>query len=170
VFGLRAASGWPNAPQICRRCGPLCWRLLTNRAACTAEQVIELVEWYRARWEIEVFFNVLKHGCRVESLQLASLEKVERALTLFMVVSWRIARLIRLGRTCPDLPASLMFDPDEIRAAHVLAWPLVLALLGAISAWAGGANVGRPALRPTFGGALAIALTAGIGAIFGTVV
>ena len=99
---------------------PLCWRLLTNRVACTAEQVIELVEWYRARWEIEMFFNVLKTGCRVESLLLASLEKIERALALLMVVSWRIARLIRLGRTYPDLPASLMFDPDEIRAAHVL--------------------------------------------------
>ena len=37
-----------------------------------------------------------------------------------MVVSWRIARLMRLGRTCPDLPASLMFNADEIHAAHVL--------------------------------------------------
>ena len=27
---------------------------------------------------------------------------------------------MRLGRTCPDLPASLMFDPDEIKAAYVL--------------------------------------------------
>lgn len=51
---------------------------------------------------------------------MASLPKIERALTLFMVVSWRIARLMRLGRTCPDLPASLMFDPDEIKAAYVL--------------------------------------------------
>ena len=67
-----------------------------------------------------MFFHVLKTGCRVESLQLASLPKIERALALFMVVSWRIARLMRLGRTCPDLPASLMFDPDEIRAAYVL--------------------------------------------------
>jgi hypothetical protein len=41
-------------------------------------------------------------------------------LTLFMVVSWRIARLMRLGRTCPDLPASLMFELDEINAAYVL--------------------------------------------------
>lgn len=55
-------------------------------------------------------------------------------------------------------------------AGVFVAWPLVLALLVAISAWAGGANVGRPALRPTFRGALAIALTAGIGALFGTVV
>ena len=58
---------------------PVCWRLLTNRAATTAEQVIELIEWYRARWEIEMFFHVLKNGCRVEALQLASLEKIERA-------------------------------------------------------------------------------------------
>jgi hypothetical protein len=99
---------------------PLCWRLLTNRAATTLAEVIELIEWYRARWEIEMFFNVLKNGCRVEALQLASLDKIERALTVFMVVAWRIARLMRLGRTCPDLPASLMFDADEIRAAHVL--------------------------------------------------
>ena len=79
-----------------------------------------VIDWYRARWEIEMLFHVLKNGCRVEALQLASLEEIERALTLFMVVSWRIARLMRLGRTCPELPASLMFDPDEIRAAQVL--------------------------------------------------
>lgn len=99
---------------------PVCWRLLTNRPASTLEQARELIEWYRARWEIEMFFHVLKTGCRVEALQLASLPKIERALALFMVVSWRIARLMRLGRTCPDLPASLMFDPDEIQAAYVL--------------------------------------------------
>ena len=99
---------------------PLCWRLLTNRDATTLEQVRELIEWYRARWEIEMFFHVLKTGCRVEELQLASLPKIERALALFMVVSWRIGRLMRLGRTCPDLPASLMFDEDEIKAAYVL--------------------------------------------------
>jgi hypothetical protein len=29
-------------------------------------------------------------------LQLASLPKIERALALFMAVSWRIARLMRL--------------------------------------------------------------------------
>jgi hypothetical protein len=99
---------------------PVCWRLLTNRCATTVEQAQELIQWYRARWEIEMFFHVLKTGCRVEALQLASLPKIERALALFMVVSWRIARLMRLGRTCPDLPASLMFDPDEIKAAYVL--------------------------------------------------
>ena len=30
------------------------------------------------------------------------------------------ARLMRLGRPDPDLPASLLFEPDEITAAYVL--------------------------------------------------
>ncbi|MFA6204617.1 MAG: VIT family protein [Methylocystis sp.] len=45
-----------------------------------------------------------------------------------------------------------------------------LALLGAIGARAGGANVLRATARVTFWGALAMALTAGIGEIFGAAV
>ena len=45
-----------------------------------------------------------------------------------------------------------------------------LALLGAVGAKAGGANILRATARVTFWGALAMALTAGIGKLFGTVV
>jgi VIT1/CCC1 family predicted Fe2+/Mn2+ transporter len=47
---------------------------------------------------------------------------------------------------------------------------LFLALLGAIGAWTGGANIWRATARVTFWGAFAMALTAGIGKLFGTVV
>ena len=60
-------------------------------------------------------------------------------------------------------------------AAHLL--PVVagtslafLALLGGVAALAGGANATAGAVRVTFWGALAMALTAGVGALFGTVV
>ena len=99
---------------------PVIWRLVTNREAGDAHALIELVDWYRARWEIEMFFNVLKNACRVEALQLSQMERVEKALVLYMVVSWRIARLMRVGRTCPELDASLFFAADEIHGAHVL--------------------------------------------------
>ena len=68
-----------------------------------------------------MFFNVLKNGCKVEALQLSYIDRVERALVLYMIVAWRIVRLMRLGRTCPDLDASLFFDADEIRGAYLLA-------------------------------------------------
>ena len=45
-----------------------------------------------------------------------------------------------------------------------------LALLGAIGARAGGANLLRATARVTFWGAAALAVTAGIGKLFGTVI
>ena len=45
-----------------------------------------------------------------------------------------------------------------------------LAVLGGLAAFAGGASATRGAVRVTFWGALAMALTAGVGALFGTVV
>jgi vacuolar iron transporter family protein len=47
---------------------------------------------------------------------------------------------------------------------------IFLAVLGAVGARAGGANILRATIRVTFWGALAMALTAGIGKLFGTVV
>lgn len=62
-------------------------------------------------------------------------------------------------------------------AAQTVLMPLVsvttllfLAVLGALAAYAGGAAMTQGALRVSFWGALAMAATAGIGAIFGTVV
>ncbi len=67
--------------------------------------------------------------------------------------------------------AMVLLMPRALLVAGVSIASLVfLALLGGIGARAGGANVFRATLRVTFWGALAMALTAGIGAIFGTVV
>ncbi len=62
-----------------------------------------------------------------------------------------------------------MTSPSVIPA--VSAQSLVfLAALGMLAAQAGGASIWRGALRVTFWGALAMALTALVGRIFGTVV
>ncbi|GAB7543322.1 hypothetical protein CS8_029940 [Cupriavidus sp. 8B] len=42
--------------------------------------MIELIDWYRARWEIEMLFHVQKNACKVEALQLSHMDRVERAL------------------------------------------------------------------------------------------
>jgi VIT1/CCC1 family predicted Fe2+/Mn2+ transporter len=47
---------------------------------------------------------------------------------------------------------------------------MFLALLGGLAAYAGGARIAMGALRVTFWGALAMAVTAGVGALFGAVV
>ena len=54
-----------------------CWRLLTNREISTLAEAIELIDWYRARWEIEIYFHVLKNGCRVEALQCSAINAID---------------------------------------------------------------------------------------------
>ncbi len=74
-----------------------------------------------------------------------------------------------IGAALPLVAASL--SPLRVVVPIVAAASLAfLALLGAIGARAGGANVLRATVRVLFWGALAMALTAGIGKVFGTVV
>jgi len=83
------------------------------------------------------------------ALASAATFSVGAALPLLMVVVSPVAWLV------PTVSAaSLVF----------------LALLGAVGAKTGGANIWRATVRVTFWGALAMALTAGIGKLFGTVV
>ncbi|GHT93133.1 hypothetical protein FACS1894116_04530 [Betaproteobacteria bacterium] len=88
--------------------------------ARTLEAVAELIDWYRCCWEIETFFNVLKNGCRIEVLQFGSVAKIELALALYMVVAWRLARLVRMGRVHPELAATELFTDDECKGAYIL--------------------------------------------------
>jgi VIT1/CCC1 family predicted Fe2+/Mn2+ transporter len=79
------------------------------------------------------------------------------------------AATFAVGAAMPLL--MVVLAPAEWLVVAVSAASLVfLALLGAIGARAGGADIWRATVRVTFWGALAMALTAGIGRLFGTVV
>jgi VIT1/CCC1 family predicted Fe2+/Mn2+ transporter len=74
-----------------------------------------------------------------------------------------------LGAAMPLLVTVLV--PQAYLLVAVSASSLVfLSLLGALAAGAGGASIAIGALRVAFWGALAMGVTAGIGALFGTVV
>lgn len=53
---------------------PRIWCPVANREAGDVHGLIELDDWYRARWEMEMFFNVLKKACRAEALPHPQLE------------------------------------------------------------------------------------------------
>ena len=100
---------------------PVCWRLPTNRQIDDLAQAGELIDWYRSRWEIEMYFHIVKTGCQVEQLQRETIDRIERALSLYLMVAWRIHFLMRLGRQCPDVGCEIAFETDEWQAAYLLA-------------------------------------------------
>jgi len=96
------------------------WMLLSNREVGTPEQAVEMLQWYLCRWQIELFFKILKSGCRIEKLQLETLQRLEPALAFYLIIAWRVLYLTVLGRVCPDLPCDVVFATEEWQAVYVL--------------------------------------------------
>lgn len=74
------------------------------------------------------------------------------------------------GGAILPLAMVLITPMDSLILAVSLASLVFLAVLGALGATAGGASMTTAIIRVTFWGAIAMALTAGIGRLFGTVV
>jgi Transposase Tn5 dimerisation domain/Transposase DNA-binding len=99
---------------------PVEWLLLTDLPIDTVERIDKIIAFYGVRWGLEVFFRVLKSGCRVEQLQLETAPRLRRCLTLYLVIAWRVLQLTMLGRTSPDLPCSVLFETDEWQALYAV--------------------------------------------------
>jgi hypothetical protein len=99
---------------------PIEWLLLSNLPVESFQDAWEKVQWYLCRWQIEVFFRILKSGCTVEQLQLQSRERIEVALALYLIVAWRVLFLTRLGRTVPSLSCEVAFSPQEWKAVYIV--------------------------------------------------
>jgi hypothetical protein len=94
------------------------WLLLTSLPVETFDQACTVTRYYTCRWEIEVFFRVLKSGCTVQELQLETVERFENCLTLYLIVAWRVLFAMRLGRDCPEMPCETVFAPEEWRSVY----------------------------------------------------
>ena len=79
------------------------------------------------------------------------------------------AATFAVGAALPLLTVLLVPEAHMVMLVSVLSL-IFLALLGMAAAWVGGAPILKSTVRVTFWGALAMALTAAVGALFGTVV
>jgi len=83
---------------------PVDWVLVTTEPIDTEEQVLKVVDLYRARWRIEEFFKALKTGCAIERRQLESFDTLLTALAIFIPVAWHLLRLRAVARDKPTAP------------------------------------------------------------------
>jgi hypothetical protein len=94
---------------------PVEWFLLTTEAIETQEQILAVVDAYRARWMIEEYFKALKSGCSVQKRQLESKATIEKALALFTPVAWALLRMRTLSRRSPNAPATTVLSAVQIK-------------------------------------------------------
>jgi hypothetical protein len=92
------------------------WLLVTTLPIEDVDEVRRVIEVYCVRWMIEVFFRVLKSGCRVEQRRFEHIDRLLTALAVYLIVAWRTLFVCRLGRSCPDVPCEAVFEPAEWKA------------------------------------------------------
>ena len=98
---------------------PISWLLLTSETVTTAQDAVTVVGWYMCRWQIEIFFRILKSGCKIEELQLEHVDRIEVALAFYCIIAWRVLWLTMLGRSCPDMACDAVFETEEWQAAYI---------------------------------------------------
>jgi hypothetical protein len=97
---------------------PLEWMLLTNVEVADFEAAVERIEWYVLRWLIEIYFKILKSGCRVEQALLATGERLKRYLPLMSVVAWRLFWLTYINRQDSEASCRSILTEDEWQALY----------------------------------------------------
>lgn len=109
---------WAYEPEAPQGVEPLDWKLLSSVPVITAEDALERLEWYAARWSIEQWHKILKDGCRIEMRQLQSAERLMRLITVYAVIAWRIFYATLLARLVPDMSCTAILQQEEWEALY----------------------------------------------------
>lgn len=91
----------------------ICWMFFTTLPIDTAEQVFNIIKYYLCRWEIEVFFKVLKSGCKVEEKELKEADRIKNMLAIFFIIAWRLMYVMTLSRRKPEISCVEIFEDSE---------------------------------------------------------
>ena len=97
---------------------PVSWLLLTTLPINGFSDLVQCLRWYSYRWLIERYHYVLKSGCGLEQLQLETAERIERAISTYTIVAWRLLWMIYESRHHPELGGDTILETHEWQALY----------------------------------------------------
>jgi len=98
---------------------PIEWLLLTNCIVDCFEDAIQIVKWYRCRWQIEIFHKVLKSGCAIEKCRLQTDERLFPFIALKSVIAWRLHWMTYVNRHEPEMSCTAILAEHEWQALYI---------------------------------------------------
>jgi hypothetical protein len=97
---------------------PLTWIFITDLPIRTCAEAIQVIQYYLVRWEIELFFKILKSGCKIEERQLQTTDRMKNLISMFLILAWRVQYTMMMGRVCSQISAGDLFDPAEWKGVY----------------------------------------------------
>lgn len=95
------------------------WLLLTSVQLTDSLHPKDIVQWYLCRWQIEVFFYILKSGCCVEKLQLTCPTRFLPCLAMYSIIAWRILMMTHCARVSHDETCEILFTTKEWQCVYI---------------------------------------------------
>jgi hypothetical protein len=99
---------------------PICWRLLSDIPADSYESARAIIEWYRCRWEIEIFFRVIKNACQLEALRLQTAPRLYNAIAVYLIIAWRLHLLTMQARERPQVACDEVLSAKEWQTIYIM--------------------------------------------------
>lgn len=94
---------------------PLIWRLITTLEVENLEQAIEIINYYKKRWNIEEYFKLLKtDGYNIESTELTTGPAIRKQILFIMKASIKVLQLKAARDGDGDLKLTDVFSREEI--------------------------------------------------------
>jgi hypothetical protein len=97
------------------------WLLMTNLSIDSEKAILQIIDYYIARWAVEIYFRAFKTGCRVEEIQLETMHRLKNCLAFYKIIAWRIVYLTYLNRATPELPCTAVFADSEWKSVWQVA-------------------------------------------------
>lgn len=97
---------------------PIEWVLLTTLIVNTYDDAKKVVDYYKKRWQIEIFFRTLKEGCAIEKRRHGSFKSAQTCASLLMIIAWHIMAITYTARQRPKESCLSYFEPNEVNALY----------------------------------------------------
>jgi hypothetical protein len=104
---------------------PVDWLLYTTEPIRTHQQIEDIVDYYRCRWQIEELNKALKTGCVVQERKLETLDALMTMLALSLPIAVELLALRTLARSDETAPAAAILSDEALKALrHISHRPL----------------------------------------------
>lgn len=93
---------------------PIQWLLLTSHNIDDPEKALQIIDWYKQRWNVEQVFRTLKSkGLRINTSQLGDYEKLKKMTVLALMSAVKVMQLIKAREGQTGQPMSASFNENE---------------------------------------------------------
>jgi len=89
------------------------WKLMTNLIVQNLEDAVEKLKWYSLRWKIEVFFKILKSGCKITDSKLRTAESLSKMISINCLIAWRIFWMTMIIRESTSITPMIGISETE---------------------------------------------------------